>query len=212
MGEKIRILLVEDHKLISEAWTLMIESEDDMKVIGVVDNAQAALDFCVGNRPDIVLMDINLKNSSGLDATEMISNSLPKTKIIGLSLHDDISLVKRILSMGAHGYLSKNSEKKELVNGIRKVLEGETYIANEIKDRYFNSMINFSHDNAKKELTMKEIEIVKLIAQGMTSKEIADKIFVSPRTVDTHRHNILKKLNIPNAAQLSRWAMEKGYL
>jgi DNA-binding NarL/FixJ family response regulator len=159
-------------------------------------------------------MDINLKESNGIDATATITNSLPKTKIIGLSLHSDISIVKRLISVGAKGYLSKNCDRSEMIEAIHKVFTGEIYIAAEIKDRYFSSMMQVQSENAeaKKELTTKEIEIIKLISTGMTSKEIGDKLFISSRTVDTHRHNILKKLEIPNAAQLSRWAIEKGYV
>lgn len=213
MNETTKILIVEDHKLITEAWKLMLEQQPNLKVLGVTDNAKDAYEFCVGYRPDIVLMDINLKGSNGIDATQMITNSLPKTKVIGLSLHDDVSMVKRLLSAGAKGYLSKNADKYEMIEAITKVQNGEVYIASEIKDRYFNSILRLNEESSeKKELTSKEIEIIKLISSGMTSKEIGDKLFISPRTVDTHRHNILKKLKIPNSAQLSRWAIEKGYI
>lgn len=213
MENEIRVLIVDDHKLIAEAWSSLLEHVDGIKVIGTADNAQDAFDFCMEHKPEIVLMDINLKGgSNGLEATEKIYNSLAKTRVIGLSLHDDISFVKKFLSIGAKGYLTKNTNKTELVEAIMKVHQGESYIAAEIKDRYFTSLLDINNTESKKELTLKEIEIVKLITQGFTSKEIAEKIFVSPRTVETHRHNILKKLNIPNAAQLSSWAKEKGYM
>jgi DNA-binding NarL/FixJ family response regulator len=127
-------------------------------------------------------------------------------------LHDDISYVKKFLSLGAKGYLTKNTSKTELLEAIRAVNTGEVYIAKELKDRFFTSLLNIDNQEAKKELTLKEIEIVKLISQGLTSKEIGEKLFISPRTVETHRHNILKKLNLQNAAQLSSWANEKGHL
>jgi DNA-binding NarL/FixJ family response regulator len=214
MSEVIKILIVEDHKLITQAWKMILESQENFKVIAEADNAKDAYELCIGYRPDIVLMDINLKESNGIDATATITNSLPKTKIIGLSLHSDISIVKRLISVGAKGYLSKNCDRSEMIEAIHKVFAGEIYIAAEIKDRYFSSMMQVQSENAeaKKELTTKEIEIIKLISTGMTSKEIGDKLFISSRTVDTHRHNILKKLDIPNAAQLSRWAIEKGYV
>lgn len=213
MENEIRVLIVDDHKLIAEAWSSLLEHVEGIKVIGTADNAQDAFDFCLEHKPEIVLMDINLKGgSNGLDATERIHNNLAKTRVIGLSLHDDISFVKKFLSIGAKGYLTKNTNKTELVEAIMKVHQGESYIAAEIKDRYFTSLLDINNTESKKELTLKEIEIVKLITQGFTSKEIAEKIFVSPRTVETHRHNILKKLNIPNAAQLSSWAKEKGYM
>lgn len=212
MEPEIKVLIVDDHKLITEAWTSLLENAPGIKAVGTADNAQDAYDFCMQYKPDVVLMDINLKGSSGLDAAERINNNLAKTRIIGLSLHDDISYVKKFLSIGAKGYLTKNTTKAELTDAIHKVHAGEIYIALEIKDRYFASLLNIGNEESKKELTLKEIEIVKLISQGLTSKDIADKIFISPRTVETHRHNILKKLNIPNAAQLSSWAKEKGYI
>ena len=212
MESEINVLIVDDHKLIAEAWSSILESADGIKVIGTADNAISAYNFCVEHKPNIVLMDINLKDSNGFDATEMIYNDLAKTRVIGLSLHDDITFVKKFLSKGAKGYLTKNTTKNELIEAIQKVHAGEIYIANEIKDRYFNSLLDVDNKESKKELTLKEIDIVKLIATGLTSKEIGDKLFISPRTVETHRHNILKKLNIPNAAQLSSWAKDKGYL
>ena len=157
-------------------------------------------------------MDINLGAGSGFDATEKINDSMPKTRVIGLSLHDDITYVKKFLSIGAKGYLTKNTNKTELIEAIHSVYKGETIIGSDIKDRYFTSLLNVQSGDTKKELTMKEIEIVKLISKGFTSKEIAEQLFISHRTVETHRHNILKKLDMPNAAQLSSWAKEKGYV
>ena len=212
METDITVLIVDDHKLIAEAWSSILENADGIKVIGMTDNATSAYNLCIEHKPNIVLMDINLKDSNGFDATEMIYNALAKTRVTGLSLHDDITFVKKFLSKGAKGYLTKNTTKNELIEAIQKVHAGEIYIANGIKDRYFNSLLDVDKTESKKELTSKEIDIVKLIATGLTSKEIGDKLFISPRTVETHRHNILKKLNIPNAAQLSSWAKDKGYL
>ncbi len=209
---KIRIVIVDDHALVADAWKLILSTIDHFEVIGIKDNAEDALNFSLAQKPDIVLMDLNLKDSNGFDATENINNQLAKTRVIGLSMHDDVSVVKRFLGLGAKGYLSKNSKKEELVNAIESVMEGNTFVSSEIKDKIFMDFSANSENQVKKELTSKEIEIVKLITKGLTSKEIADQLFLSPRTVETHRHNILKKLNLPNAAQLSRWASEKGYI
>lgn len=212
METDIKVLIVDDHLLIAQAWTSLLEGVHGIKAIGTADTADSAFEFCMEHKPDIVLMDINLNGSSGLDATVKITNNLAKTRVIGLSLHDDISYVKKFLSIGARGYLTKNTSKTELVDAIRKVYQGEIFISSEIKDRYFTSLLDVDNSESKKELTLKEIEIVKLISSGLTSKEIGEKIFISPRTVETHRHNILKKLGIPNAAQLSSWAKDKGYI
>ena len=164
MESDIRVLIVDDHALIAQAWTSLLENVPGIKAVGTADNAKDAFDFCMQHRPDVVLMDINLKDSNGLDATSNITNKLAKTRIIGLSLHDDISYVKKFLALGAKGYLTKNTNKTELVEAIRKVHEGEIYIANEIKDRYFTSLLDVNNEESKKELTMKEIEIVLLVA------------------------------------------------
>lgn len=211
MSDFIKVLIVDDHKLISEAWSSLLKDAPQIVVCGTADSEQSAFDQSIIHKPDIVLMDINLGPGSGLSAAQKILDTLPKTRVIGLSLHDDITYVKKFLSMGAKGYLTKNTNKSELISAIHAVYNGELFIASEIKDRYFASLLNVD-DSEKKELTMKEIEIVKWIAQGLTSKEIADKLFVSHRTIETHRHNILKKLDLPNAAQLSSWAKDKGYV
>jgi DNA-binding NarL/FixJ family response regulator len=212
MSESIKVLIVDDHKLIVEAWTNILNTVSNFSVCGCADNAEDALFLSHRHRPDIILMDINLKGSSGFEATESIINQLPKTKVIALSIHDDLSIVKKIFTIGATGYLTKNSSKKELIESIQKVFDGEKYICEEIKERFLASAMNGNDENAKKELTSKEIEIVKFITKGLTSKEIGEMLNISNRTVDTHRHNILKKLDIPNAAQLSSWAKEKGYV
>jgi DNA-binding NarL/FixJ family response regulator len=212
METTIKVLIVDDHKLISEAWTSLLKDAPNIWVVGSADNAEDAFSMTHAHKPDIVLMDINLGTGSGFDVTVKINDSMPKTRVIGLSLHDDITYVKKFLSIGAKGYLTKNTSKSELIEAIHSVFNGNTFIGSDIKDRYFTSLLNVDSTESKKELTMKEIEIVKLISQGLTSKEIADKLFISHRTVETHRHNILKKLDMPNAAQLSSWAKDKGYV
>ncbi|MEN9978702.1 MAG: hypothetical protein RLZZ569_1327, partial [Bacteroidota bacterium] len=208
---EIKVLIVDDHQLIREAWTAILQMTNRIKVIGTAETAEEAYEICSVYRPEVVLMDINLKNSNGFDATEKICNSLPKTRVIGLSLHEDVALVKKFLSKGAKGYLSKNTSREELVAAIDAVMNDKIYLAADIKEKFINQIID-TDKPAEKELTNKEIEIVTLISQGFTSKEIAEKIYISVRTVETHRHNILKKLNIPNAAQLSSWAKDKGYI
>ncbi len=212
MADEIKVLVVDDHALIREAWVAMLNAAPGIEVVGKTDNAEDAFMLASNLRPDVVLMDINLKGSNGFEAAERIYNSVPKSRIIGLTLHDEINYVKRFLSVGGKGYLTKNTTRDELVAAIHAVFNGETYIASEIKDRYFASLLHIENEDNKKELSLKEIEVVKLISTGMTSKEIADKLFLSHRTVETHRHNILKKLGFSNAAQLVSWAVEQRYV
>lgn len=201
----IKVLIVDDHQLIREAWTAILEIVPGVTVIGSAESADEAVEMSLLYRPEIVLMDINLKASNGFEATCRIVNQLPKTRVIGLSLHDEVALVKKFLAQGASGYLSKNASKEELLIAIDAVMDGQVYLAADIREKLSGP------DHEAPDLTGKEIEIVRFIGQGLTSREIADQLFVSIRTVETHRYNILKKLSIPNAAQLSSWAKEKGY-
>lgn len=211
MEGNIKILIVDDHNLIVEAWTNILNAVEGYEVCGSCDTSEEALTLAHRYRPDVVLMDINLKGGTGFDATENIMNQLPKSKIIGLSIHDDLSIVKKIFAKGAKGYLTKNSSKSELIASIKKVYGNEVFVCDEIKDRFFNSALNDEENGSKKDLTSKEIDIIRYISKGMTSKEIGDILKISHRTVETHRHNILKKLEIPNSALLTSWAKDKGY-
>lgn len=208
--DTLKILIVDDHNLIVEAWMSILKTVNGFEVTGSASTEKEAIEKAINEKPDVVLMDINLKQGSGFDATEQICNKMAKTRVIGLSIHDDMALVKKIFSKGALGYLTKNSSKDELIEAIKTVYKGEKYICTEIKDKYFKNMM--SGEDNQKELTEREIEIVKLIANGLTSKEIGVELNVSNRTIDTHRHNILKKLDLPNSAQLSIWAKNKGYI
>lgn len=209
----IKIFIVDDQQLIIEAWTNLLSGYDEFQVVQSANNADEALEKILVYRPDVVLLDINLKGASGIDVCEKITNQLPKTRVIGLSLHDKVAIVQKLISKGAKGYITKNVSKEEMVLAIKEVYDGKTYICKEMKDKYIEQMMfKDEESDSDKELTIKEIEILHLIAKGLTSKEIADEIFLSPRTVETHRHNILKKLNLPNSARLISWAVQNGYL
>lgn len=213
MSEQIRIVLVDDHNLVTEAWTALLSLDENLSIVGTANSADSALNLCLDLLPDVVLMDVNLNESNGMDATEMICNRIAKIKVIGLSLHDDIAIVKSLMSKGARGYLSKNSSKAELIEAIKSVMSGSIYLGENLRNKLFTeTLIPKNEDSVPlKELTLKEIEIVKNIANGLTSKQMAENLFVSVRTIETHRHNILKKLNLQNAAQLSSWARDHGY-
>lgn len=210
MDAEIRILIVDDHNLIAEAWSTIINAEEGLTVEGIAASQQEAVELALNLRPNIVLMDINLEQGNGYNACQEITNKLPKVSVVGLSIHDDLSIVKNMIAKGASGYLTKNCSAVELKEAIRTVFRGEEYLSKDIKEKYVQSM--FNKTDAQKELTRREIEIITLIADGLTSKEIGDQLSVSNRTIDSHRHNILKKLQIPNSAQLCKWAMEKGYV
>lgn len=209
MSEKIKIVIVDDHSLVAEAWSVLLNSNENFTVVGIASNSEEAEHLCFTHRPQIVLMDINLANGeNGFDLTRDITGKMPLLKVIGLSMHNDISLVKKFIANGARGYLSKNDPSNELFKGILEVHNGKMYVSESLKEKFL--MATFS--DAQLELTSREIEIVRLTAKGLTSKEVSEKLFISPRTVETHRHNILKKFHLQNTAQLIAWAKEKGYV
>jgi DNA-binding NarL/FixJ family response regulator len=203
----ISVFFVDDHKLILDAWTKLLEGFEHIKICGTASSSIEAFHAIHESRPDIVLMDINLKNESGIELTSEITKTLPKTRIIGLSMHDDMVFVKQMLKNGASGYLTKNVDIAELVLAIEVVHSGKMYVCREIKDReFFQGLTNSGENN---NITSKELEVIELIIKGHTSKEIGDTLNVAKRTIDTHRYNIMKKLSVSNVSQLIDWAKNK---
>lgn len=204
----ISVFFVDDHRLILDAWTKLLERFEHIKICGTASTSIEAFHAIHESRPDVVLMDINLKNESGIDLTGEITKTLPKTRIIGLSMHDDMVFVKQMLKNGASGYLTKNVDITELVTAIEVVHSGSIYVCREIKDREFFQGLTGSEENNN--ITSKELEVIQLVIKGHTSKEIGDSLHVAKRTIDTHRYNIMKKLNVANVSQLIEWAKNKG--
>lgn len=204
----ISVFFVDDHRLILDAWTKLLERFEHIKICGTASTRIEAFHAIHESRPDVVLMDINLKNESGIDLTGEITKTLPKTRIIGLSMHDDMVFVKQMLKNGASGYLTKNVDITELVTAIEVVHSGNIYVCREIKDREFFQGLSGSEENNN--ITSKELEVIQLVIKGHTSKEIGETLNVAKRTIDTHRYNIMKKLNVANVSQLIEWAKNKG--
>jgi len=199
----ITILLVDDHRLIRETWLEVLNSDDRFQVTGSASTCWEGIERAATLQPAIVLMDINLSDGNGFDATKAILVHSPGSKVIGVSMHAMPTYAKKMLKLGARGYVTKNSGREELVLAILKVHTGEIYICNEIKD----ILSEQEHDPKGKTgdlsiLTGREIEIAKLIRDGMSSRKIAEHLDLSSKTVDVHRHNMLKKLHLKNAAML----------
>jgi DNA-binding NarL/FixJ family response regulator len=159
-------------------------------------------------RPDVAILDININPFSGIEATTMIKKLAPGTKIIGVSMHNQPSFAKKMIRNGAMGYVTKNSSKLEMYDAIRSVMKGEKFICAEIQRNITNQLLVEEEDNKLSKLTEREIEIIKLIKNGSTNKEIAETLFLSPRTVETHRARILKKLGLKNSLSLVKYINE----
>jgi two-component system, NarL family, invasion response regulator UvrY len=201
--KKISVVIVEDHKLVREMWVKLFAGREDMEVIGSVGEFDSAIDMIRDKRPDLVLLDINLPNASGIDAVPLIRKYSPGSKIIIVSMHSQPAYAKKMMQMGAKAYVTKNSSPEEMFAAIENVLEGKTYVCQEIKNIISDQAMQDNGDTPDiKELSLREIEIVKLIKEGLSSKEIASRLNISTRTAEVHRHNILKKLKLKNTASL----------
>jgi DNA-binding NarL/FixJ family response regulator len=172
-------------------------------VVGGSGELEQAIEMIKTKRPDIVLLDINLPKASGLDAVPLIRKFSPGTRIIAVSMHSQPAYAKKMMQLGARAYVTKNSSHQEMFKAIDEVMNGRTYLCSEIKDILSEQIMNNEFgESGIKDLSLREIEIIKLIKEGLSSKEIAAKLNLSYRTVEVHRHNILKKLKLNNTAAL----------
>ncbi|MFZ9262807.1 MAG: response regulator [Chitinophagaceae bacterium] len=208
MTKKIRIIIADDHLLIAETWATLINLDPEFEVVKVYDNTKTMIDEITDVHPDVAILDININPFSGIEATTMIKKLAPGAKIIGVSMHNQPSFAKKMIRNGAMGYVTKNSSKLEMYDAIRSVMKGEKYICAEIQRNITNQLLVEEEDNKLSKLTEREIEIIRLIKNGSTNKEIAETLFLSPRTVETHRARILKKLGLKNSLSLVKYINE----
>jgi DNA-binding NarL/FixJ family response regulator len=196
--EKISVLIADDHKLIRETWSFILNNDPRFTVVAECGDSEQAVEMA-----KIVLMDINMLPISGFEATEKIRKVSPASRIIGISMHSQPAYAKKMLQIGARGYVTKNSSKEEMITAIMEVHSGNKYICDEIKNNISELVLEENKDvpnvNA---LTEREIQIINLIKEGQSSKEIAMSLNISLKTVEVHRHNILKKLKLKNSASL----------
>ena len=198
----ISILIADDHKLIRETWTIILNRDSRFKVIGSCSNSEDAVKMTGELHPDVVLMDINMLPFSGIEATRQIREISPDTKIIGVTMHSQPAYAKKMLQLGASGYVTKNSSKEEMVEAILQVSEGKKFICEEIKELISEASEDTGMVEAVNTLTEREMDVINLIKNGNSSKDISIKLQISIKTVEVHRHNILKKLKLKNAAAL----------
>jgi len=207
--KKIKVLLVDDHQIVIDGIKSLLENTDDIQVVATANNGNEAISTLKLLTVDVILMDIDMPGINGIDATRQIHEKYKSIKIIMLTMHSESAMIKNLIEIGAHGYLLKNSSKEELVDAIYKVAKGAKYFSSEVT----MSMLNPEKSKTSEiqiDFTQREIEIIHLLADGLTNKEIGDKLFISHRTVDTHRTNIMKKVGVNNVAGLISFAIKNG--
>ena len=210
--EKITILLVDDHKLIRDSWSFILNSDSRFIVVGETSSGEEAIEIAREKRPKIILMDVNMSPINGFDATKQIHKISPDSRIIAVSMHTMPAYAKRMLQLGAMGYVTKNSSKEEMIKAIVEVSNGKKYICEEVKAILADQELEEHSDKGgdMNNLSRRELDIIKLIKEGLSSKEIALQLDISLKTVEVHRYNVLKKLKLKNTAALVNYINAKG--
>ena len=210
--EKITILLADDHRLILESWKYLLESDNRFSVIALADSGKKAVELASSLKPKIVLLDINMQEMNGFEATKLIRKCAPGTKVIGVSMHSMPAYAKKMIKFGASGYVTKNSPREELIQAILEVSEGKTYICNEVKSIIVDNELTTAQAGPNiNSLSKRELEVVAFITKGMSSKQISTEMNLAKKTIEVHRYNILRKLSLPNTASLVNLANHCGF-
>ena len=210
---KLTIVLADDHRILRQGLKLAIELEQGMKVVGEAGNGLEAVRLALEFRPRVVVMDVNMPELNGIEATRRIRSQAPDIFVIGLSMYFDKRYVLGMLQAGASGYLLKTCSYEELAEALRLVGSGKTYLSAEVAGVVIQSALD---QNSGREshlpggLTPREKEVLQLVAEGKSTREIADLLELSERTVETHRRRIMVKLNLKNVAELTRYAVREG--
>ena len=203
----IRLAIAEDHQSLIDGIKLLLEYEDDIEIIGTANDGEALLKLVRLKQPNVIIMDIRMPKVDGISATKQIKKEFPHTKVLAFTMFDQTEAIEQMLDAGASGYLLKNSPLEDVLKAVRAVHQGQTFYDANIKV----SDATDSNKKAKGLLTKRQIEILELVAQGKTSREIADELFIGVHTVDTHRKNMIRILGLKGKGELLRYAIEKKY-
>ncbi|NLK40439.1 MAG: response regulator transcription factor [Planctomycetes bacterium] len=209
----VRVLLVDDHEIMREGMCALLRRCEDIEVVGQAGNGRAAVELVERLDPDVVIMDIGMPNLNGIDATRQMKEKRPHLKVMALSTHSNRGTVVQMINAGANGYMLKESAFSELQDGIATMLEGHTFLCRNISKVIFTDYINLISNPQMPDndgLSGREREVLQLVAEGHTTKEIAKILHLSPKTVDSHREHIMKKLRIRTIAGLTKYAVREG--
>jgi len=211
----IRVLIADDHKIMLAGLRSLLEKQTDFEVVGEADNGRKAVQMAQEKTPDVVVMDVSMPDLNGIEATMQIIESLPKTRVIALSMHSDKRFVMGMLRAGASGYLLKDCASQELANAIVQVAGGKKYLSPEITGVVIDDfLLGGSAEEvatAASPLSPREREVLQLIAEGWSTKQIASHLYVSIKTIETHRRQIMRKLDLHAIADLTKYAIREGF-
>lgn len=212
---KLRVVLADDHQMMREGLRLLVNSQDDMEVVGEAENGQAAVVLAQKLQPDVVVMDISMPEMNGLKATQSLKRMCPNIKILTLTRHTDDGYLQQLLQSGSSGYVLKQSASEELVRAIRLIAGGHTYLDPAVTGEVFDNIFGarkLRGSSVGKSLSTREEEVLRLIAWGFLSKEIAARLRISIKTVDAHKTNAMTKLRLKSRIDIVRYALLQGWL
>lgn len=217
MNPNVNIIIADDHQIVRDGVRSLLEGEPDITVAGEAEDGEDVLNLLKSVPADIVVMDINMPRMDGISCTRIISRDFPETRVLALTMLMEDQHVKAMIHAGASGYIMKNSGKEELLTAIRRIMEGKHYFSDEATNAIMLDLLqpsgNKTNDEGEKiPLTDREIEILRLIAQELTNEEIGKKLFISRRTVDAHRRNLLEKTGSRNTAGLIKFAVKHNLI
>lgn len=214
MSELIRVLIADDHTIVRSGVRLLLEAEADMEVVGEALDGREALDLAESLQPDVVLMDITMPEMDGLEATREIKTRFPQINVLVLTMHRSDEYFFEMLKAGASGYILKGAKTSELINAVRVVQQGEIFLYPTMTQKLVNGYLKLSEWDKESgpSLSLREKEILSLLAEGYSNKEIADLLVISPSTVHSHRSNVMDKLGLNNRRELIQYARKRGLI
>lgn len=212
----IRLLLVDDHAVVRSGLRMLLASESDVEIVGEAGSGSEAVVAAASARPDVILMDIGLPDMTGIEATRVVKSGFPEIAIVALTIHEDEEYFFRMLDAGASGYVPKRAAPEELLTAIRAAASGEVYLYPSLAKLLVKDYLSQERETANRStldgLTEREQEVLSLLAEGQNNAEIASALVISPKTVERHRENIMRKLNLHSRAELVRYAIRKGII
>lgn len=209
----VKIILADDHRIMREGLRALLEREEGIEVLAEAENGRTTVELCRELNPDVVVIDIGMPDLNGIDATRQIVRESPTVKVIALSMHSDRKFVKEMLSAGASGYLLKDSAFEELGTALATVINNQTYLSPKIADtvvKDYLGKVEPQESNVSPALTRREREVLQLIAEGKSTKDIAAQLYVSIKTIETHRKQIMEKVGVSSVAELTKYAIREG--
>ncbi len=216
VDSKIRVLLVDDHAILRAGLKMMLNAQPDIEVVGEANGGKQGVIEAQRLHPDVVIMDISMPEMNGIEATRQIKRDLPQVRVLMLTMYENEEYLFQGLRAGAAGYILKDAADTDLISAIRIVQSGRAYLSPAAQSMMVGDYLQRVHAGEEKGsfdvLTEREREILKLVAEGMTNNQIAERLVISPKTVDTHRTHIMDKLDLHNRAELVRFAMRRGLL